>query len=207
MNKVILLLVLLTPIISTASKNEIVATVVFENFTGKDFTSGKFFVTELNIIIDVNTEESFKITLPKKGKYQFGFYTEDFESHTYYPGRITSDKDIITIRLENKNGSFLSNTSDSDIKSKDSNLSTFRRNANMFPEGMNFIFNGINNSPIDFSDFKLKYGIGIVTKNCVADPLTFKKSLDHNRNIVNYLNEKFGDEWIKDLPAKPFGVD
>ena len=106
MNKVFLFVSLLAPTIYPATEKKIIAKVVFENFTEIDFTSGKFFIKELNKIIEIGSEDSFTITLPEKGKYQFGFYSEEFDSYTYYSERIGSKKNIITIRLQNKGPGF-----------------------------------------------------------------------------------------------------
>ena len=209
MKKIILTIICLISIsVSTATEKEIVAKIVFENFTENDFSSGKFFITELNKTIKLSSEDSFTITLPESGKYQFGFYSEEFDSYTYYPARITSRKNIITIRLQNKGADFNSGKNRKAF-SRSKNSDAFKFNEagkKLAEEGMNFIFNGLNNSPANFSGFKEKYGIGIVTKNCVVDPITFKESIEHNIYLVNYLNQKFGEEWRKDLPAQPFGV-
>lgn len=45
---------------------EVVATVVFENATNKEFKTGKFSIINLNKIIKVSKAESFEITLPEK---------------------------------------------------------------------------------------------------------------------------------------------
>src|SRR5690606_11158314 len=208
MKKAFLFLFFLTTTISQATEKEIIAKVVFENFTEKDFSSGKFFITELNKTIELSSAASFTITLPEKGKYQFGFYSEEFDSYTYYPARITAKKNVITIRLQNKGADFNSGKKHNAF-SRSNNSEAFKINEEgkkSAEEGMNFIFNGLNNSPADFSGFKEKYGIGIVTKNCVVDPITFKESIEHNIYLVNYLDQKFGEDWRKDLPAKPFGI-
>lgn len=199
---------LLLTTFSQATEKEITARVVFENFTEKDFLSGKFFITELDQTLEVSSEDSFTITLPNKGRYQFGFYSEGFDSYTFYPARITSNKNIITIRLQNKGANF-SLRNDRKSFSSSKSLEAFKIDEDgkkLTEEGMNFIFNGITNSPFDFSRFKEKYGVGVITKNCVVDPLTFKKSIEHNIYLVNFLDEKHGEEWRKDLPAKPFGI-
>lgn len=49
---------------TTIFANEIEATVVFENLTNKELTSGQFINISTNHKIDVNSTESFKITLP-----------------------------------------------------------------------------------------------------------------------------------------------
>ena len=208
MKKAFLFLFFLTTTISQATEKEIIAKVVFENFTEKDFSSGKFFITELNKTIELSSADSFTIALPEKGKYQFGFYSEEFDSYTYYPARITAKKNVITIRLQNKGADFNSGKNRNSF-SRSNNSEAFKINEEgkkSAEEGMNFIFNGLNNSPADFSGFKEKYGIGIVTKNCVVDPITFKESIEHNIYLVNYLDQKFGEDWRKDLPAKPFGI-
>lgn len=208
MKKAFLFLILLIPTISGATEKGIIAKVVFENFSSKGLSSGNFFVTDLNKVIEINSEDSFTITLPEKGKYQFGFYSEEFDSYTYYPARITSRKNIITVRLQDKGEDFSSGKKvKKELGPKISEAFKIDENGRKSAEeGMNFIFNGVNNSPVDFSEFKEKYGIGIVTKNCVVDPITFKESIEHNIYLVNYLNQKFGADWKKDLPARPFGI-
>tara|TARA_Y100000310_G_C20050283_1_gene520242 strand:+ start:208 stop:516 length:309 start_codon:yes stop_codon:yes gene_type:complete len=91
--------------------------------------------------------------------------------------------------------------------SKEKNSYSFSmKNVKAKSDQLYFIFNGINNTPIDFENFKEKYGVGMRTENCVVDPLTLKETIQHNKAIVKYLNEKFGDQWIEDLPAQPFGI-
>ena len=209
MKKAFLFIFLLSTIISHATEKEIVAEVVFENYTNINLTTGKFFITELNKTIDIDSEENFTIILPNKGKYQFSFYTENFDSYTYYSARITSNKNVITVRLQEKGKKFnYKSKTQSNFNDTNEFAVDYENNVSNKSEedGMNFIFNGINSSPVDFKAFKAKYGIGIVTKNCVVDPLTFKKSIEHNKYIIEHLNDKFGDEWKNDLPAQPFGV-
>ena len=192
MKKFLFIIILLCTITANADSKEIIAEVVFENKTDIPVFSGTFFITELGKEIEINSTESFKITLPEKGKYQFGFYTEDFTSYTYYPARITSRKNTITIRLEKK------------IETKKN--TGFNLDPNDLGVGMNFIYNGLNNNPIDFSDFIEAYGVGRVTKNCVVDPITMKRVKAHNQKVVEYLLENFGEEWRDNLPATPFGL-
>ena len=194
MKKLFFIIVLLFAINLKAESKEVIAEVIFENKTDLPISSGTFFITELDKEIKITSAESFKITLPEKGKYQFGFYSEDFTSYTYYPARITSKKNIITIRLEQKP------TTETALN--------YRNLAN--PEdlgvGMNFIYNGLNNNPIDFSKFTEAYGVGMVTKNCVVDPITMKRVTAHNQKVVEYLIKNFGEEWRDNLPATPFGL-
>ena len=209
MKKAFLFIFLFSTIISQGTEKEIVAEVVFENYTNFDLTSGKFFIAELNRTIEINSEENFTIILPKKGNYQFSFYSENFDSYTYYSARITLNKNLITVRLQEKGKKFnYKSRTQSNFNDTNEFAIDYENNISKKSEedGMNFIFNGINSSPVDFKAFKIKYGIGIVTKNCVVDPSTFKKSIEHNKYIIEYLNGKFGDEWKNDLPAKPFGV-
>ena len=207
MKKVFLLLFLIGSLSLHATEKEIIVKIVFENRTNQELTSGKFFITQLNKTIEINSENDFAITLPKKGKYQFGFYTENFDSYTYYPARISSDKNVITIRLQEKGKDF--NYSKKKLKELEEKSELFPRNfenKKSEEDGMNFIIHGINPKPIDYNDFKEKYGIGVKFKNCVIDPLTFKRTVEHNMYIVDFLTEQFGEEWIKDLSFKPFGV-
>ena len=207
MKKRILLLLLICTFSLQATEKEITAKIVFENSTNQELSSGKFFITELNKTIEINSENNFTITLPEKGKYQFGFYSENFDSYTYYPARITSNKNIITIRLQEKGKDF--NYSSKKLKNLKEKSELFPKNFEIKKseeDGMNFIIHGINPEPIDFINFKEKYGIGLKFKNCVIDPLTYKRTVEHNKYIVEFLTDKFGVEWIKNLPAKPFGV-
>ena len=88
--------------ISSAYSDQITATIVFENSTEKTSISGVFYITETNQSFEVNSLENFTVELPKEGKYQFRFYSEDAHALTSYPVRITERKNTITIRLENK---------------------------------------------------------------------------------------------------------
>tara|TARA_B100000953_G_C18012924_1_gene418545 strand:- start:1169 stop:1795 length:627 start_codon:yes stop_codon:yes gene_type:complete len=207
MKKLLLLLFLIGTFSLQATEKEITAKIVFENRTNDKLISGKFFITELNKTIEINSENDFSIKLPEKGKYQFGFYTENFDSYTYYPAKITFNKNVITIRLQEKGKDF--NYSSKRLKDLEEKSELFPRNfenKKSEEDGMNFIIHGINPKPIDYSVFKEKFGVGLIYKNCVIDPLTYKRTVEHNKYIVEYLTEKFGEEWISNLPAKPFGV-
>lgn len=185
---------------------EIEAIVVFENLTNKEFTHGEFTIIELNQKIKVNNTESFKITLPKKGKYRFSFISNDFTAYTFYPTRINKRKKTITIRLMKKTKlnsgkiysfpiNFNTNLTDEQIEKRIS-------------EGtLNFIMHGIDRSiSREYMIFKKKYGIGLIKKNCVIDPLSFKEASENNKIIFDYLNKKYGTEWLNELKEKPFGI-
>ena len=208
MKKILVTLLLtLTCTISKATEKEIIAEVVFENLTGKELNFGEFFITETNKRIKINNTKSFQITLPGKGKYQFGFSTEDFTAYTYYPSRITSKKNTITIRLVEKTHLNFNNVNFSFPMNLDTNLTDEQIEKRISAGNLNFISHGIDNSiPKEFSDFKEKYGIGLVKENCVIDPISFKKATENNIMIADYLNKKYGEDWLKELPTKPFGV-
>ncbi|TDE27799.1 hypothetical protein E0I61_13900 [Flavobacterium ranwuense] len=208
MKKIILTIILaLTFTVSKANEKEIIVEVVFENLTGKKLNSGEFFITETNERIEIKETKSFKITLPNKGKYQFGFATDDFTAYTFYPSRITNKKNIITIRLLEKSEL----TFNTGILSFPINLNTnltYEKIEQRIAEGnLNFIVHGIDNSiPKEFIQFKEKYGIGLVKENCVIDPLSFKKATENNQMISDFLIKKYGEDWLKELPTKPFGI-
>ena len=183
----------------SSEAREIVAQVVFENRTDEQLISGEFFIVELNKTIQINSEEDFKITLPEKGKYRFSFISDKFDVYTYYPAKISEKNNQITIRLQKKGKAF--NYS----KEKESYNSSMR-NVTSKSDQLYFIFNGINTTPVNFEKFEEKYGVGMRAENCVVDPVTFKKTIQHNKEIVKYLNEKFGDQWLEDLPTQPFGI-
>jgi hypothetical protein len=208
MKKIIITLItVLTFTVSKANDKEIIAEVVFENLTGKELNSGEFFITETNERIEIKDTQSFKITLPSKGKYQFGFATEDFTAYTYYPSRITNNKNTITIRLVEKTKLTLNNGTFSFPMNLDTNLTTEQIEKRISEGTLNFITHGINSSiPEEYVRFKEKYGIGLIKENCVVDPLSFKKARENNQMIFDYLNKKYGTDWLNELPTKPFGI-
>jgi hypothetical protein len=207
MKKIILTLILaLTFSVSKASEKEIIAEVVFENLTNKEFTSGEFTIIDLNKKTEINKAESFKITLPEKGKYQFSFVSDDFTAYTFYPTRINKRKNTITIRLmekvEFKNVGVYSSPMNLETDLTDEQIE------NRIASGtLNFIMNGIDSTiPEEYIKFNEKYGIGLIKENCVIDPISFKKTRENNEMIFDYLNKKYGTEWIKELKTKPFGI-
>ena len=207
MKKIILTLILALTITATkASEKEIIAEVVFENLTNKEFTSGEFTIIDLNKKTEITKAESFKITLPEKGKYQFSFVSEDFTAYTFYPTRINKRKNTITIRLmekvEFKNVGVYSSPMNLETDLTDEQIEDRIANGTL-----NFIMNGIDSKiPKEYIKFKEKYGIGLIKESCVIDPISFKKTRENNEMIFDYLNKKYGTEWIKELKTKPFGI-
>ena len=66
---------------------------------------------------------------------------------------------------------------------------------------------GIDGSiPKEYLAFKEKYGIGLIKENCLIDPISFKKVTENNQMIFDYLNKKYGTEWLTELKNKPFGI-
>ena len=186
--------------------DEITATVVFENLTDKTSISGMFYISETNQSFQINSLDSFSITLPKKGKYQFRFYSEDVKALTSYPVRITEQKNTVTIRLENKtsNGeSIVRNAPIDDV----SGYSNEQIEEGINQGTINFIMHGLLAlSPESIKVFKDEFGVGIVSENCVVDPISFKTAMDTNKKIQEYLTVKFGEVWKSKLPAQPFGL-
>jgi hypothetical protein len=207
MKKIILTLILALTITATkASEKEIIAEVVFENLTNKEFTSGEFTIIDLNKKTEITKAESFKITLPEKGKYQFSFVSDDFTAYTFYPTRINKRKNTITIRLmekvEFKNVGVYSFPMNLETDLTDEQIEDRIANGTL-----NFIINGIDSKiPEEYIKFKEKYGIGLIKENCVIDPISFKKTRENNEMIFDYLNKEYGTEWIKELKTKPFGI-
>ncbi|MBJ7880883.1 hypothetical protein [Gelidibacter salicanalis] len=74
---------------NVAIANPVTVTVVFENLTEQTTVNGIFYITETNQQFDITTLASFTIDLPKKGKYEFRFHSEEVTAFTYYPARIT----------------------------------------------------------------------------------------------------------------------
>ena len=193
-------------ITSITFATEIVATVVFENLTNKAFTSGEFTIIDLNKKTKINKAESFKITLPEKGKYQFSFVSDDFTAYTFYPVRVNNRRNIITVRLIKK----------TEIQSKGIFFLPVNLGMNLTDEQiekrisggtLNFLMHGIEGSiPNEYIAFKKKYGIGLIKENCIIDPISFKKANENNQMICDYLKRKYGTEWLTELKEKPFNV-
>ena len=59
----------------------------------------------------------------------------------------------------------------------------------------------------DFRKFKEKYGIDLQTEGCVIDSFSSKRAKLNNTFLAQYLTNKYGEAWKKDLPSKPFGLD
>jgi hypothetical protein len=193
-------------ITSITFATEIVATVVFENLTNKVFTSGEFTIIDLNKKTKINKDESFKITLPEKGKYTFSFVSEDFTAYTFYPVRINNRRNIITVRLIEK-AEFKSSGIYSFPMNLETNLTDEQIEKRISDGTLNFIMHGIEGSiPKEYVAFREKYGIGLIKENCVIDPLSFKKTNENNQMIFDYLNRKYGTEWLTELKEKPFGI-
>ncbi|OZV68174.1 FEKKY domain-containing protein [Winogradskyella aurantia] len=205
MRKIILTLTLAL-FTATAFATEIVATVVFENLTDKELKSGTFTIIDLNKKIDISKAESFKITLPEKGKYQFSFVSDNFTCYTFYPARINKKKNTITVQLMEKT-EFKSGGIYSFQINLETNLTDEQIEQRLADGTLNFIIHGIDNSiPKEYLEFKEKYGIGLVKENCVIDPLSFKKATENNQMIFDFLNKKYGIEWQTELKTKPFGI-
>lgn len=191
---------------SLACASEIVATVVFENLTNRELKSGQFLIVDLNKKIELSNTETFKITLPEKGKYQFSFISDDFNSYTVYPTRINNRKNTITIRLMEKT-EFNSDRFYSLPMNLETDLTDEQIEQRIVDGTLNFIIHGIDSEiPEEYVKFKEKYGIGLTKENCVIDPLSFKKATEHNQMIFDFLNKKYGTEWQAALKTKPFGI-
>lgn len=132
--------------VSKASEKEIIAEVVFENLTGEELNSGEFFIIETNDKIEIKGTQSFKITLPSKGKYQFGITTEGFTAYTFYPSRITNKKNTITIQLVEKIEFTFNNRTLSFPMNLDINLSDEQIEKKIAEENLNFIIHRIESS-------------------------------------------------------------
>jgi hypothetical protein len=208
MKKVLLFLLFTTALtICKASDKEIIAEVVFENTTGKTFTTGSFYITETNKRLEINTLESFKITLPAKGKYLFSFSTPDFTSYTIYPAVINDRKNTITVRLVEKKELVSTVAPFSKPFTANTALTEEQIKQQIVTGQVYFIMHGIDNSiPDEYIAFQKKYGIGLKKENCVLDPLSFKRTIENNQIIANYLNNKYGNSWMLDLTVKPFGL-
>ncbi|WP_026815259.1 FEKKY domain-containing protein [Arenibacter certesii] len=200
------LLLSLSFIVSHATEKEILATVVFEKVTAYNNIEGEFFVTETNQRIKVSGTQSFKITLPEKGKYQFGFTSNELAAYTYYPSKITKQKNTITVRLLEK--SEQNAGSINLIPAVVAHHTTDEEIDQLFEKGdLNFIIHGIDNSiPKEYVKFKDKYGVGFVKENREVNPLSYKRATENNQIISDYLNKIYGKNWLNELPAKPFGI-
>lgn len=196
----------LTLVSALGFASKITATVIFENLTNKELIFGRFTCVNLNQTITVTNTESFTINLPEKGKYQFHFDSNDFTTYTYYPTRINHKNNTITIRLTEKTN-FNNSTSHTFPLDLETDLSPAQIEERLANGQLNFIDHGLEASiPETYLAFKEKYGIGLIKKNCALDPVAFKKAIENNRMIFDYLNAKYGSTWINELSEKPLGI-
>lgn len=194
--------------LTTALSKEIKVNVVFENLTEHSTISGVFYISETQERIPINSLEKFTITLPSKGKYQFKFYSEEVNAHTYYPVRMTHQKNTVTIRLKDKTTSQEHAISSINSPIKDiSSFSMEQIEEEIQNESINFIVHSlITISPEQIEAFKKMFGLGFRIENCVVDPISFKTAMSTNKKLELYLNMKFGEVWKAHLPAQPFGL-
>ncbi|MBA6151702.1 FEKKY domain-containing protein [Gelidibacter maritimus] len=190
--------------ITSIFSERIAVTIIFENFSDKTAISGVFYISETNQRLEINSLEPFTITLPKKGRYQFEFYSEDVKAFIYYPTKITKRKNTVTIRLENRTN----NSEAISVPIKDiSNFSNEQIEDGINNGTINFIVHGLTAlSPDAIKLFKDVYGIGFISENCVIDPMSYRTAINTNKRIEAYLNYKFGEDWQNKLPAPPFGL-
>jgi hypothetical protein len=206
LRKIILTFFTLALLSTLTFATEIIATVIFENLTEKELKSGEFTIINLNKKIEIYKAESFKITLPKKGPYQFSFVSDDFTSYTIYATRINKRKNTITIRLMEKT-ELKTGLINAIPLNLETDLTDEQIEKQIADGTLNFIMHGIDGSiPEDYVKFKEKYGIGLIKENCVVDPWSFKKATENNQMIVDFLNKKYGANWLKELKTKPFGI-
>ena len=196
MNKILPVIVCYILLSSFQTTNkEINVVVILENFSKRETIQGEFYIEETNQKFGVNSLDEFKFILPKKGKYKFKFIATGLVVNITSPKKITEKNNTITIKLYDLPAPELNILSNKEINEK------------VNQGRVNFIINGISSTiPSEYNIFKEKYGIGFVMENCVIDPLTYKKTREHNNIILDYLNSKYGQAWYKELPAKPFGI-
>lgn len=191
---------------SISFATEIEVTIVFENLTNNIYKSGEFTIIDLNKTIPIYNTQSFKITLPQKGKYQFSFVSNDLEAYTIYPVRINKNNNTITIQLKEKNqlNSGLNHASPINLET---NLTDEQIEERIAKGTLNFIIHAIDGSiPEEYIKFKEKYGIGLIKENCAMHPMSFNKANLNNRMIFNYLNRIYGTDWLNELKVKPLGI-
>lgn len=210
MKKLLFFILIFTWVIAPANSAErdITAKVVIENLTDKALNSGVFIIDPLNKNIEVTSEEAFNITLPSKGKYLFRFKADDFVTYTLYPKRITKKHNTIIIRLEDRE-ELMTKRSAAVPTNLNSHLNLTDEQIEQRIEAgkINFIISGIDSSiPEEYIKFKEKYGVGLVKENCAIDPLSFKRALENNQMIFDYLNKKYGTDWLNELSTKPLGI-
>ena len=167
-----------------------------------------FYILETQQTIQINSLETFTIELPSKGKYQFEFYSDQVNALTYYPTKITTRKNTVTIRLRTKTKTIKAPTTGRSFPLIDiSDFSEEQLEEGINNGSINFIFHGlITLSPEAIKPFKEAFGVGFISENCVVDPVSFRIAMSTNKKIENYLNLKFGEVWKEQLPAQPFGL-
>ena len=199
---------LVSATLSATINKPFTVTVVFDNLTNVTEHKGTFKVIETGYIKEVSDLKSFTFSVPKNGNYSFKFMSTTAHAYIYHSKKLTRKNSVIRVCLVDYN-----------LESCDHGQSAFplvqytymddnKIKKNIKQGMLNFIVHGIidNVNQQNILDFKKKYGIGFVTKNCVVDPYRFKITRDRNTQIADFLRRTYGEIWKEDLTITPFGL-
>jgi hypothetical protein len=166
--------------------------VIVKNHTAYPLSEGTLFIAELNQKVAINDSGSIRLNLPKKGKYHFSFASPQFRAYLDYPKRISNKKNTITIVLTEVN---LGQRMQPDT-------------AFLWDEPF-FIIHGKEATPSNEKQkrFTQKYGVVFKVQDCRTNPVSFRFALEHNREVSDYLDGRYGHRWRKELSQPPFGLD
>ncbi len=201
--KLIILLVCLIQLPSSIEKpNDINVFIQFDNNANEEFTRGFITIEGENYldVVEINSLDDIKISIPKEGKYIFHFGSSHFEGEFIEPN-VVFDQSHIIVKIKSP-----STESNDILANNQKGLYLIFKERVQF-SNLTFIINGVIHQYDErFKNFSDKYGVGFEFKNCSIDPHTYQFSRANNLLIANLLTEKHGEKWSKELPTRPFGV-
>lgn len=170
----------------------------FGNATTEKFPQGFITVEGENYldVVEINSLDDIKISIPKEGKYTFQFNSPHFQAEFMGP-KVIFDQSHIVVKIE-------------PITTEFSNIPKglfliYKEKVRL--SDLTFIIHGITKKGDErFKNFTVKYEVGFEFKNCIVDPETYQFSKVNNIFIANLLKKEHGDSWVEELPTLPFGL-
>lgn len=200
--KVILLFIGLMSFSYAQSPKDIGVVLKFDNTANEEFTRGFITIEGENYldVVEINSLDDLKISIPKQGKYLFHFNSSLFNGEFMEPN-VVFDQSSIVVKIKP-----FSTESNNIMANNQKGLYFIFKEKIQFSD-LTFLIHGISHQYNGrFKNFTDKYGVRFEFKNCAVDSQTYQFSRVNNSLIANLLNKEYGGTWIKKLPTRPFGV-
>ncbi|WP_108424053.1 hypothetical protein [Flagellimonas amoyensis] len=200
--KIILLLIGLMHFSHAQGPKGVDVVIKFDNPPNEELTRGFITVESGNYldVVEINSLDDLKISIPQQGKYIFQFSSPDFQADFMAP-KVVFDQSVIILKIK-------------PIMSKSSNIPALPKKGIflIYKEKVNFsdlafLMHGITNQGDErFKNFTDEYGVTFEFGNCMIDPQTYQLSKANNLLIANLLKKEHGNSWVEELPTLPFGL-